>query len=68
MSGKVLLLIPILLTGCVSVGFDPNKPLKIDATVTVRVERELEEYFNDLDAASRAVEIEKPSEGSEGLQ
>jgi hypothetical protein len=42
-------LIPALLAGCVHVKMDP---VKIDATITVRVQRDLEDYFDDIDAAS----------------
>lgn len=47
LAPAVLLL--TLLSGCVHVKMDP---LKIDATITVKLERELEDFFNDIDTVS----------------
>jgi len=46
-------------SGCVHVKVDP---VRIDATVTIRVERELENFFNDLDSQSSTFVLEKDSE------
>gem|GEM_PF-2708459 len=42
--------------GCIHVKMDP---VKIDATVTIRVERELENFFDDLDSKSSTFNLEK---------
>ncbi|MFA5257231.1 MAG: hypothetical protein WC360_03695 [Opitutales bacterium] len=34
-------------------------PVKIDATVTIRVERELENFFDDLDSQSSTFVLDK---------
>lgn len=49
---RLLLLLPLLFTGCFHVKVDP---IKIDATVTLRVERELDNYFDYLDSASETI-------------
>ena len=48
------LLLLIALTGCIRVKMDP---VKIDATVTVRLERELDDFFNDIDSASTTTSV-----------
>lgn len=48
------ILAALLASGCVHVKMDP---VKIDATVTVKVERELEDFFNEIDEASETTDV-----------
>ena len=49
----ILLLLP--LSGCLHVKVDP---VKVDATITLRVERELDDYFSAIDSASETVKAD----------
>lgn len=53
LAGIPLALTAILpLASCVHVKVDP---VRIDATVTIRVERELDDFFNAIDAKSKTI-------------
>ena len=44
------------LPACVHVKVDP---VKIDATVTIRVDRELNDFFNNIDSNSKTLDVGK---------
>jgi hypothetical protein len=55
----------LALSACVHVKVDP---VKIDATVTIRVDRELNDFFNNIDSNSKTLDVGKttPKPNSEG--
>jgi len=56
----VLLTWLLLLTGCVNVKTDPIRvePIEITMNVNLRIARELDEFFGDLDQQSQLMETE----------
>ncbi len=52
------------LAGCVSVRTEPIevKPIHITVDVNVKVERALDDFFDDLDAQSKTVTHDQPQE------
>jgi hypothetical protein len=57
-SGALLALTMLLSISCVRVKLEP---VRIDATVTIRVERELENFFDDLDSQSSMLRVDEAS-------
>lgn len=53
-----LLLLPVALTGCIRVKTEPIRvePIQITMDVNLRVIKELDSFFGDLDAASKVME------------
>ena len=56
----LVLLIPLM--GCVRIRTEPVKvePIEITMNVNVRIARELDEFFGDLDAESELLEYSEP--------
>lgn len=54
----LLVMSPALLTGCLHVKTDPIRvePIEITMNVNVRIARELDDFFGDLDAESAVME------------
>ena len=54
----LLLLSPVLMTGCVHVKTEPIRiePIEITMNVNLRIARELDDFFGDLDAESAVME------------
>ena len=51
---------PALLTGCIKVKTDPIRvePIEITMNVNLRIARELDDFFADLDAESALMEVD----------
>lgn len=49
----------VLLTGCVNVKTEPIRvePIEITMNVNLRIARELDDFFSDLDAESKVMEV-----------
>lgn len=58
-----LLMFQVLLTGCVHVKTDPIRiePIEITMNVNLRIAKELDSFFADLDAQSAVMEAPSPA-------
>ena len=65
-SGMVCLVAASVMTGCVQVKTEPIKiePIYIEITVNHRVQKELDDVFGDIDAASETADF-MPVDGTE---
>lgn len=61
-----LLLLPAALAGCIRLKTEPIRvePIQITMDVNLRVMKELDNFFGDLDAASEAMEFEPETPAS----
>ncbi len=58
-----LLLLPVALTGCIRVKTEPIRvePIQITMDVNLRIMKELDNFFGDLDAASKVMDYAPPA-------
>ena len=59
---SVLIVLSVLMTGCISVKTEPIRvePIQITMDINLRIARELDDFFGDLDEEAELLDYEEP--------
>jgi hypothetical protein len=62
MAVSVLSVLSVLMTGCISVKTEPIRvePIQITMDINLRIARELDDFFGDLDEEAELLDYDEP--------